>query len=194
MSHSDVNVTHSVSHTFYCCHCEKRSDEAIHSAGCHALVSRAANEHVFVITSLAPPGVVIQLDGHGAERLAMTFSGFIAAITQAAALAAGSRNDKSLNNRDVRIITGRPELRWIRAPSRHSRGILDFQFGFPPGRALRNLPGLTFIRVCPHRPRFPTPSSRLFALSHSCRPPACRYRPLGIFRIRPQAPARGGVH
>ena len=39
------------------------------------------NEHVFVITSLAPPGVVIQLDGHGAERLAMTFSGFIAAIT-----------------------------------------------------------------------------------------------------------------
>ena len=55
-----------------------------------------ANEHVFVITSLAPPGVVIQLDGHGAERLAMTFSGFIAAITQAAALAAGSRNDKSL--------------------------------------------------------------------------------------------------
>ena len=54
----------------------------------------SANEHVFVITSLAPPGVVIQLDGHGAERLAMTFSGFIAAITQAAALAAGSRNDK----------------------------------------------------------------------------------------------------
>jgi hypothetical protein len=27
----------------------------------------------FVITSLALPGVVIQLDGHGAERLAMTF-------------------------------------------------------------------------------------------------------------------------
>jgi hypothetical protein len=25
-----------------------------------------------VITSLAPPGVVIQLDGHAAERLAMT--------------------------------------------------------------------------------------------------------------------------
>jgi hypothetical protein len=49
---------------------------------------------VFVIPSLAPPGVVIQLDGHGAERLAMTFSGFIADITQAAALAAGSRNDK----------------------------------------------------------------------------------------------------
>ena len=47
---------------------------------------------MFVITSLAPPGVVIQLDGRGAERLAMTFSGFIAAITQAAALAAGSRN------------------------------------------------------------------------------------------------------
>jgi len=39
----------------------------------------AANEHVFVITSLAPSGVVIPLDGHGAERLAMTFSGFIAA-------------------------------------------------------------------------------------------------------------------
>ena len=38
-------------------------------------------------------GVVIQLDGHGAERLAMTFLGFIAAITQAATLAAGSRND-----------------------------------------------------------------------------------------------------
>ena len=49
---------------------------------------------MFVITSLAPPGVVIQLDGHGAERLAMTFSGFIAAIMQAAALDAGSRNDK----------------------------------------------------------------------------------------------------
>ena len=32
-------------------------------------------EHVFVITSLAPPGVVIQLDGRGAERLAMTLSG-----------------------------------------------------------------------------------------------------------------------
>ncbi len=55
-----------------------------------------ANEHVFVITRLASPGVVIQpfdgltapsgaegLDGHGAERLAMTFSAFIAAITQA---------------------------------------------------------------------------------------------------------------
>jgi hypothetical protein len=40
--------------------------------------------------------VVIQLDGHGAERLDMTVSGFIAAITQAAALAAGSRNDKRL--------------------------------------------------------------------------------------------------
>ena len=53
----------------------------------------------FVITSLAPPGVVIQLDGHGAERLAMTFSGFIATITQAAALAAGSRNDKSRPHR-----------------------------------------------------------------------------------------------
>jgi hypothetical protein len=60
------------------------------------VASLLANEHVFVVTSLAPPGVVIQLDGHGAERLAMTFSGFIAAITQAAALAAGSRNDKNL--------------------------------------------------------------------------------------------------
>jgi hypothetical protein len=28
-----------------------------------------------VITSLAPPGVVIQLDGHAAERLAMTPQG-----------------------------------------------------------------------------------------------------------------------
>jgi hypothetical protein len=35
--------------------------------------------------------VVIQLDGHGADRLAMTFSVFIAAIAQAAALAAGAR-------------------------------------------------------------------------------------------------------
>jgi hypothetical protein len=52
-----------------------------------------AYEHVFVITSLAPPGVVIQLDGHGAKRLAMTFSGFIAAVTQTAGLAAGSPND-----------------------------------------------------------------------------------------------------
>ena len=33
------------------------------------------NSHAFVITSRAPPGVVIQLDGHGAERLAMTCSG-----------------------------------------------------------------------------------------------------------------------
>ena len=66
---------------------------AIQLAG---LLRRCApsNEQVFVITSLAPPGVVIQLDGHGAERVAMTFSGFIAAITQGAALAAGSRNDK----------------------------------------------------------------------------------------------------
>ena len=44
-----------------------------------------------VITSLAPPGVVIQLDGHGAERLAMTFSGFIATITQARACSKLSR-------------------------------------------------------------------------------------------------------
>ena len=51
------------------------------------------HKHVFVITSLAPPGVVIQLDGHGAKRLAMTFSGFIAAVTQTAGLAAGSPND-----------------------------------------------------------------------------------------------------
>ena len=42
--------------------------------------AQRGNEHV-VITSLAPPGVGIQLDGHGAERLAMTFSGFTAAIT-----------------------------------------------------------------------------------------------------------------
>jgi hypothetical protein len=49
---------------------------------------------LFVITSLAPPSVVIQLDGPRRERLAMTFSRFIAAIPQAAALAAGSRNDK----------------------------------------------------------------------------------------------------
>jgi hypothetical protein len=40
--------------------------------------------------------VVVQLDGHGVERLAVTFSALIAAIPQAAALAAGSRNDKSL--------------------------------------------------------------------------------------------------
>ena len=33
--------------------------------------------------------MVIQLDGHGAERLAMTFSGFIAAITQAAQAGGG---------------------------------------------------------------------------------------------------------
>ena len=69
-----------------------RSVEAI-QLDCRGALGAPANEHVFVITSLAPPGVVIQLDGHGAERLAMTFSGFIAAITQAAALAAGSRND-----------------------------------------------------------------------------------------------------
>jgi hypothetical protein len=31
-----------------------------------------ANEHLFVITSPASPGVVIQLDGQGAKRLAMT--------------------------------------------------------------------------------------------------------------------------
>ena len=72
-----------------------RSVEAI-QLDCRGALCAPANEHAFVITSLAPPGVVIQLDGHGAERLAMTFSGFIAAITPAAALAAGSRNDKSL--------------------------------------------------------------------------------------------------
>ena len=63
---------------------------------CRGAPGAPANEHVFVITSLAPPGVVIQLDGHGAERLAMTFSGLIAAITQAATLAAGSRKDKQV--------------------------------------------------------------------------------------------------
>jgi len=72
------------------CHCEACKARRGNLAG---LLRRYASEHVFVITSLAPPGVVIQLDGHGAERLAMTFSGFIASITQAAALAAGSRND-----------------------------------------------------------------------------------------------------
>jgi hypothetical protein len=55
------------------------------------VASLLANEHAFVITSLAPPGVVIQLDGHGAERLAMTFSGFIATITQARACSKLSR-------------------------------------------------------------------------------------------------------
>jgi hypothetical protein len=50
-----------------------------------------SNEHAFVITSLAPPGVVIQLDGHGAERLALTFSEFIATITQARACSKLSR-------------------------------------------------------------------------------------------------------
>ena len=64
------------------CHCEMRSVEAI-QLDCHGTLCATANEHVFVITSLAPPGVVIQLDGHGAERLAMTFSGFIAPSTQA---------------------------------------------------------------------------------------------------------------
>ena len=74
-----------------------RSVEAIQLDCRGALCAPAnANEDVFVIRSLAPPGVVIQLDGHGAQRLAMTFSGFIAIITLAAALAAGSRNDKSL--------------------------------------------------------------------------------------------------
>jgi len=61
-----------------------RSIEAI-QLDCHGALCAPANEHVFVITSLAPPGVVIQLDGHGAERLAMTFSGFIADCTQARA-------------------------------------------------------------------------------------------------------------
>ena len=40
-----------------------------------ALIPRARNEHVFVIASLALRGVVIQLDGRGAQRLAMTPSG-----------------------------------------------------------------------------------------------------------------------
>ena len=56
-----------------------RSVEAI-QLDCRGALGAPSNEHVFVITSLAPPGVVIQLDGHGAERLAMTFSGFDAAI------------------------------------------------------------------------------------------------------------------
>jgi hypothetical protein len=37
---------------------------------------------VNVITSPATPGVVIQLDGHDAERLAMTFSAFVAVSIQ----------------------------------------------------------------------------------------------------------------
>ena len=75
---------------------ERRSNPAESALHCFGRQSLSANEHVFVITSLAPPGVVIQLDGHSAERLAMTFSGVIAAITQAAARAAGSRNDKEV--------------------------------------------------------------------------------------------------
>ena len=70
------------------CHCEERSDEAIHLndqldrhvAFCSSLMNTG-----FVITSPALPGVVIQLDGHGAKRLAMTGSWFIALVTQGAA-------------------------------------------------------------------------------------------------------------
>ena len=63
------------------------------------------NSHQFVITSRAPPGVVIQpfdrltalsgvegLDGHGAERLAMTCSGVHCSF-YAPALVAASRDD-----------------------------------------------------------------------------------------------------
>jgi hypothetical protein len=52
----------------------------------------------FVIMSPAAPGVVIQLDGHGAKRLAMTFLGFNAAIyASPRVLAARSRNDRVEN-------------------------------------------------------------------------------------------------
>ena len=90
---AEVTITKEQRRVFKPCHCEERHR--------HGALRAPANEHVFVITSPAPPGVVIQLDGHGAERLAMTFSGFIAAITQAAALAGGSRNDKSLKQSGV---------------------------------------------------------------------------------------------
>jgi hypothetical protein len=46
-----------------------------------------------VITSLAPPGVVIQLDGPGAERLAMTPE-VHCPITQRLGVGPRSRNDK----------------------------------------------------------------------------------------------------
>jgi hypothetical protein len=41
------------------------------------------HEHLFCHHESGCAGVVIQLDGRGAERLAMTFSGFIATTTQA---------------------------------------------------------------------------------------------------------------
>src|SRR6187401_349265 len=66
---------------------------------CHgAFCAPAANERVFVITSLAPPRVVIQLDGHGAERLLMTFPGFIAAITQRRVLKQSNQVNTSAAN------------------------------------------------------------------------------------------------
>jgi hypothetical protein len=44
----------------------------------HGVLRTPANEHArFVITSPTSSGVVIQPDGHGAERLAMTLMGFI---------------------------------------------------------------------------------------------------------------------
>ena len=48
-----------------------RDDEAI-QLNRHGALRAPSNEHRFVITSPAAPGVVIQLDGHGAKRLAMT--------------------------------------------------------------------------------------------------------------------------
>jgi hypothetical protein len=44
--------------------------------------ARAMRCPSFVIMSPAKPGVVIQLDGHDAKRLAMTFPGFIAVSAQ----------------------------------------------------------------------------------------------------------------
>ena len=66
--------------------CHREPEERRRGDQLHGLLRRCAppNEHVFVITSLAPPGVVIQLDGHGAERLAMTLSGsLLPSLTQA---------------------------------------------------------------------------------------------------------------
>jgi hypothetical protein len=55
--------------------------------------SRLMNARL-VITSLAPPGVVIQLDGHAAERLAMTPRGSLPYHGPARRLVS-SRDDKS---------------------------------------------------------------------------------------------------
>ena len=52
--------------------------------------------------SPAGPGVVIQLDGHGAKRLAMTLSGFIAANTQAS-LGLCSRSDTEVRSHDALV-------------------------------------------------------------------------------------------